>query len=468
MISGRNVRQMLKEAKTGAAFKSKLRELLGVKVNPVTGKGYVDHQAQQINPQEFSVRALTEEFLGHQFISELHEGPPSSSFVDKLVEARGSQQRALFEDVAGVGPSVFQDINAWNASIGGLVEVRLLEGYNRPDFIGDEFVTTEPTRVNGGKIQGIPYVAPRGEVVQPGVEFPNVGMNELWVWARPNMTIGMKLGLDRNTVVYDLGGELMNSAESVGAGLGYEKEYIIAAGVMGLNRVVSSVIPSSVTKQIGDSFRMNATIDSTPNPTYQTAGVTTNPNLPNAYNFINSKAANTLVDWTNLQAAQQLLNLMRDPVNGLPFKTEIKKVLVDAANWQRTLYIRRQQEIMLATGTPATSPTQGAGSTFPPNLTTSAGQQAGSQLYNWTPHYSNIWHQVLLDAGISEANAQIYWYAGDPQKSFVWRSAWDIRVDQANPSGSELLGRNIVNEWVTQFSGQFVVREPRFVIQSTN
>ena len=474
-ISGRNVKQMFKDCGSYAKFSTQFKHLLGIRQDPQTGKRYVDHDKAQIGVDEFHLRELTEAFLGHEFISELHDGPPSGSKAAVLANALHSrtQEQLLMEDVAPVLPSVFQDINAWNASIGGLVEVRLLEGYNQPDFIGDDFCEMQPTRVNGGKMIGIPYPAPKHEVVQPGVEFPTIGLNEQWVWARPNMVVGGKLALDRQTVVYDLSGELMGKAEAIGKGLGYEREYLIAAGVLGLSSPpASTVIPQSVLNQIGNNFRMNTSgLDATPNSTYQTSAGTTNPNLPLAYTYINQQSGGGLVDWTNLNTVRKLLTLMRDPVNNLPFRTDIKKLWVDPYEYDNALRVRRATSVLNTTGTAnaAYGPlVQGGGSTVPPVFTQGAAFPDGSWLTDWTPYTSTIWHQVLLDSGVSEANAEKYFIAGDPRKAFVWRSAWDTRVDQANPTSSELLGRNIVNEWVAQWSGQFVTREPRYVILTTN
>ncbi len=461
MIKGRNLRQLWKEAGSGRAFRYKLRDMFGYSEDPKTERKTVDHSKAQIGIDEFSIRDLAEEFLGREFLMDLHQGPPSESQVTSLLKAK--QEVALFEDAVPLTPSVFQDINAFNASVSGLVEIRMLEAYNRPEFIGDEFCEVQPTRVNGGKIIGVSYVGNVAQVTPPGIEFPNVGVSEMYAWARPNLVVGLKLSLDRSALVYDLSGELMASAETVGSSLGYRSEYLIAGGVQGLNNVTDQ--NGNSYPEIADSFIMNASNSSTPNPTYQTAAVTTNGNF---YSFINSQTQ-TFADWTSLQASQTLLNLMRDPINKLPFMTRIRKVLVDPSSWHLALQVKHQTQAWLATGTPATAPYQGAASTFPPVGNQNPGLRLPSgELDDWTPHMSNIWHQALLDGGVTEANCKLRWYAGDPKKAFIWRSAWDLRTDQANPSSADMLGRNIINMWVSQWSGQFAVREPRYVIRNTN
>jgi len=462
MIKGKAVRALLRDAKSGKAFKEKFREMLGLVYHPRIDQWRFDPAKQQIGTEEFSIRELTEHFCGQEFVSEMHSGPLSSARLEMLKESRTPKQTALFEDVVGVDPSVMSDINAWSATIAGLVEVRLLQGYTSPEFIANNFVEIKPSRQNGGKLIAVPYVNPKvAKHIAPGVEFPTAGLNQLYVWARPNMKVGSKLALTREAVVYDLSGELLSSAETIGNSLQWIREYVIAGGCLGLSNVVSSAVDMSITEQITSSFRMNAGPDSSPNPTYQTASA------GGIYSYVNQQQ-NELADWTDLNNVQALLNLMRDPVNGLPFATEITKLFVNPALYQQALYILHQTQVHTVTGTPAVSPFQGSNSTMPPIVAQSPSYGSSqSQLNKWTPFMSNIWHQALLDAGVSEANAKKRWLAGDPQKAFVWQQAWDLSTQQANPSDAEMLGKDVVAMWVSSWSGQFVVREPRFNILNT-
>jgi hypothetical protein len=81
---------------------------------------------------------------------------------------------------------------------------------------------------------------------------------------------------------------------------------------------------------------------------------------------------------------------------------------------------------------------------------------------------SPIWNKVLVDSGISQANADIYWYAGDVRRAFVWREVWPMSVVQANPLSTEMLQSDIVNAFYSSWYGVPVVRDPRYVINSTN
>lgn len=280
------------------------------------------------------------------------------------------------------------------------------------------------------------------------MSFPAVGLNQLYSWVQPNDIYGLSLALDRNAIVYDLSGELMSSADTTGGALGYRREYLVAAGVQGCN----------------NSFIMGGNISDTANPTYQTSAVTNSGNsIPNAYNYIN-KQSNPLSDYTSIQTADNLNILMRDPVNQLPFDIKGETILVNPTRKAQVQTILRAMQVMNLTGTPT-----GSGSTVPPQWTL-----AGNPIQLPTPKMSNIWNKVLTDStglgggGISQANATQYWFYGEPKKAFVWRQAWDLRTDQANPTSAEMLQKNIVNMWVSQWSGQFGIRDARWFQLNTN
>lgn len=501
-------------------WKVELQRRLGMRYNPRTERFYIDYNKREMATEDFCLPDLAETFLTREFCKEWGHGgerahtPMATSRAEKWAEAcrrraqrtlteeacriqedggadydlqsvmeegvykaAGKQHRLVTEDYAPAGADLYQDINAFTATVSGLVEVRILEAFQSPDFIAEDWLRVEPTRVNGGKVFNIMNVAPNCQLKKPGEEFANVDVYPLFCWAFEGINPGYMLSLDRYAVLFDISGELLARAGNLGYGLGYALEYYRAAHILGLQSVTPSNVPGtnmptihpSLAQAVGYKFLMQSPNGAdAPNATYQTAGNTSNTHLPNAYNFIN-KQTQSFADWQSLQKAQNLLNLMRDPVNSLPFKTEITHVLVDPAQWQLALYVKHQTEVLTATGTPATAPFQGTGSTLPPVLSRAPGygEDQQSELNKWRPYHSNIWHQVWLDGGVSEANAEVRWLAGDPQKAFRWRQIQDLLVQSATPTSADMLSRNIVNLWTGQWYGQFVVEQPRYVILNT-
>ena len=293
MIKATNIRKIIKEcAAKNIPYKTKLRELLGVEMKQYPEGLYpckVDFNKAQVSTEEFSLRDLAEEFLGQEWVGQLHNGKTSHDALTGLSEALNP-----------VLPSSFNDISAFQQTVGGLVEVRILEAYNLPEFIGSNFVEVQPTRVNGGKLIGIPSTKAPQQFTLPGEEMPSVGLRERWAIAPANLKYAQKIALSRESVVYDLSGELLSTAEGVGRVLALGKEVMIGCTVMGINLTASQseMLPPGFT---GNSYRYDAQPSDSPNNTYQT---TKGTGLSAKYNYINELSTNYLVDYTNLQAVQ--------------------------------------------------------------------------------------------------------------------------------------------------------------------
>ncbi len=515
-INPRQLRLLMKDCGGSlSAYRFQLGHMLGLRYNHETQQFYIDKRNRSLATEEFSVPRLAREFLGQEFIDEWGSDPnlamassranaferaahthnqrtlteeaevisasggfgdysPQHVLSDGPIKALGKTHRLVTEDAAPVLPDAFQDINAFTATVAGLVEIRIMEGFRAPDFIAGDFLKIEPTRTNGGKVIQVMNVAPSMRLWQPGLEIPNISLAPLYCWAFENIIPAAKISLDKYAVLFDISGELMQKAGNLGYGLGYIQEYYRAAHILGVTSITSSVIDPTVTSAIGNKFLLQSPNGADPaTVTYQTAAITPSSAsapklLPNGYNYIN-KQTQTFTDWTSIQGAQNLLNAMRDPVNNLPFKTEITHVLVDPSVWQLALYIKHQTQVLKVTGTPATAPEQGGASTFPPNVLASPGfgDDKLSELNKWQPYHSNIWSQVWLDAGVSSANAGKRWLAGDPKRAFRWRQLVDLLVQSANPTSADMMSRNIISLWTGQWAGQFVVENPRHVVLNT-
>ena len=441
MIKAANLRKLIKEV--GADnYRAKLREMLGVEIkhNPEgTFPAKYNAAKAQIGADEFSIRDLVEEFLGQGMVG----GLANEKTADK-------QAMILREALAPVTASNFVDINAFNQTIGGLVEVRILQGYQLPAFISNDLFETMPTRVNGGKLIGIPNVQLPDGPTQEGQEYPNQGLTERWVIAQPNVKYAQKLSLTREAVVYDLSGELLSTAESIGQSLGYLKEYWCAAVAQGTDIIAAT--PGFLAGRTANTFIYKDVATATPNATYQTTAGT---GASAKYNYVN-KFANALVDWQNVQRVQAKLNLMREFETGYPILAELNEAVFSPNSEYNARAVIHATQILpfpLSSGS-----TTGAGGTYAPNPIPQR-----LKIYS-----SPIWNKQLVDAGVSQSNADTYWFAGDFKKSFVWREVWPMSVVQANPLSTEMLQSDIVNAWYASWYGVPCIRDPHYVVNSTN
>ncbi len=437
MISARNVRAMLKDVGP-QNYREHLRALLGVKLKDNANGRFpyqIDLREAQISPDEFSVRDLAYEFLGRDY-------------VDGLTNEKGADLD-LREAVNPVLSSNFQNINAFNQTVGGLIEQRVLAGYLLPEYIADTVFETMPTTVNGGKMIGIPNVQLSPGFTPEGQEHSEMGLTERWVIAPTNKKKTKKLALTKEAVAYDLTGELMNQGESMGKSLGYEKEYWCAATAMGVN--IAAGTPGFVDGITTNTFIYKGQPTDTPNATYQTAAGT---GTSAKYNFIN-KFQNVMADFSDFQNVQAKLNLMREFETGYPILASMSDVLVSPNAVYQAKVIINATQVLATTGTSGLSGSAGLG-TF-----------AGNPIPNVNLIASNIWNKVLVDQGVSQTNADIRWWAGQFKKAFVWREVWSMNVLQANPTSTELIDKQIVNTWFASWYGTPMVRDPHYVVNST-
>lgn len=451
-IKGRNVRQMLKEsvdksnpAQSMRNFQQNFRKLLGIEV--VRGpKGrtrlVLNESKAQIGFDEFSIRDLSYEFLGRDFVDSMGN-----------LKTAGGATQLLREALAPNMASAQQDINAFNATVGGLIEVRILKGYQLPDKIGDRLFDHMPTKVNGGKVIGIPnLILPTGPTAE-GQEYPNVGIAERWVIAQPNVKYAQKVSLTRESLIYDLTGELGNAGESMGMSLGYIEEYWKAAVAQGVDIIAGT--PGFMGGRTCNTYIYNGQTTDTPNATYQTAKGT---GTSAKYNFINKKQTNKLIDWKNFQTVQGLLNLMREFETGYPISAKLRQVVVSPNKEYNARVVVHASQVLPFSGSGVTDNSQVLG----------GGTFSANPIPNVELLSSQIWNKVLVDSGVAQADADEQWYAGDLQKSFVWRSVWDMSVVQANPLVPEMLGSDIVNAWYASWYGTPMVRDPRYTIENTD
>jgi hypothetical protein len=440
MITGRNVRALIKDSGGDLGrYRQRLRELLGVKVKD-NANGRFPFQLREseasISHDEFSVRELAYEFLGRDY-------------VEGLGNEKGGEEIPLREAVNPVLSSNFQNINAFNQTIGGLIEQRVLAGFLLPEYIAEQIFETMPTKVNGGKLIGIPNVQLSPGFTPEGQEHSEMGLTERWVIAPSNKKKTKKLALTKEAVAYDLTGELMSQGESMGKTLGYEKEYWCAGVAQGVDFIAGT--PGFVEGLTNNTFIYKGQPTDTPNATYQTAAGT---GTSAKYNFVNS-LTNSLTDYKSFQVVQNKLNLMREYETGYPILTRLSDVLVSPNSVYNAKVVIHSSQVLNTTGTSGLSGSAGVG-TF-----------AGNPIPNVNLISSQIWNKVLVDSGVSQTNADIRWWAGEFKKAFVWREVWPMAVLQANPTSTDLIDKQIVNAWFASWYGTPMVRDPHYVVEST-
>ncbi|MFO0791786.1 MAG: hypothetical protein U0805_20175 [Pirellulales bacterium] len=353
-----------------------------------------------LKPADFSIRDLAEALVpdGHEWV--------------RLLDPRSAGSVSVLESTGGVDVTAFLNIT------GQVIYSKIMEAYTQEAFIVSKLVDTIPTRLDGEKIPGISRITETIDEVAPGMPYPHLGFGEDYIETPSTTKRGFIVPVTKEAIFFDRTHLVLSRAAEVGEVLGLNKE----------KRLVDLVIG------VTNNYKWKGTTYNT----YQTS-------TP----WINSLATNELVDWTNVDKAEQLFADMLDPNTGEPILVRGTTVLVMPA------YRHAAHRVFSAAELTFTA----AGST---TATVSANPLSGYRVFD-----SRLAYRRIVAAGIAAATAKKYWFVGDFRRAFAYMENWPITVTQA-PLGSEAeFNNDIVLRFKASERGAAAVLNPRYVVKNT-
>jgi hypothetical protein len=356
-------------------------------------------QQRQLAPEDFSLRDLAEALIpdGHHWVRSLD--PRSASGVQLL-------------ESDAVDATAFLNIT------GQLIYSKIIDAFRQEAFVASRLVSTIPTRLNGEKIPGVSRVSDAVDEIAPGMPYPSLGFGEDYIETPATAKRGFIVPVTREAIFFDRTHLVLSRAAEVGEILGLNKEKRLLDVIVGATNNY---------KWKGTAFN-----------TYQT----TTP-------WINVKTANELVDWTDVDAAEQLFADMLDPNTGEPVLVRANTALVMPAYRHAAHRVFNAQEITY-TGTSANTATT-----------------AANPLGNYRVFESRLAYRRIVASGVTAADAKKWWFVGDFDKAFAYMENWPITVTQS-PLGSEAdFNNDIVVRFKVSERGAAAVLNPRYVIKNT-
>jgi hypothetical protein len=356
---------------------------------------------RQVRPEDFSIRALAEGLV-----------PDGREWLDSLDPRRGG-----FVQEAGDGV----DVTAFSNITGQIVYTRIMEAYQREEFVVSRLVATIPTRFDGEKIAGIAGIVDDISEIRPGMPYPSVGFGEDYIETPSTTKRGFIVPVTKEAIFFDRTYQVLTRAAEVGEILGLNKEKRLLDVVIGVT----------------NNYNWKGTLYNT----YQTA-------TP----WINTLAANELVDWTNVDNAEQVFANILDPNTGEPVLITASQVLVCP---QYHAAARRVFNASLIDYTTLGGPTR---------------TRVEADLLLRQPSYqvqeSRLMYRRLLAAGVT--NPQVTWLLGDFQKAFAYMENWPITVTQATQNSEAEFTQDVVVRFKASERGAAAVLNPRYVVMSTS
>lgn len=357
--------------------------------------------AKELKPDDFSIRELAEVFMGTEWVRNLD---PRRGTV--ILEGGGD----------GVDSTAFSNIT------GQIVYSRIMEAYASPAFWASGAVQTIPTRFDGEKIPGIATLKDETNIVNEGMPYESKGFGEDYIETPATYKRGFIVPVTKEAIFFDRTGLILSRAAEVGTILGLDKEKRILDVILGV---------TSAYKWKGTSY---STYVSTP---------------------WDNTITDELIDWSDIDAAEQLFAAMTDPNTGEP-------ILMDPANVSLVVmpnYKHAARRILRATeidyGIPSSATVQTI--TKGPNTVNPYTLQDNTALAK----------ARLVASGVSAGDAAKYWYLGNFRKAFAYMENWPITVTQAPTNSEAEFTADIVARFKCSERGAAAVLDPRYVVQST-
>jgi hypothetical protein len=293
-----------------------------------------------------------------------------------------------------------------------------MEAYTQEAFVCSKLVDTIPTRMDGEKIPGIGRIADKIEEVAPGMPYPHLGFSEDYIETPSTTKRGFIVPVTKEAIFFDRTHLVLSRAAEVGEILGLNKE----------KRIIDLVIGAA------NNYKWKGT-------TYNTYQISTP--------WINQITGNELVDWSNVDAAEQLFADILDPNTGEPVLVRGTTLLVMPAYRQAAHRIVNATQL---TFSPDGSPT----ATFSAN-----------PLNNFRVFDSRLVYRRIVAAGTPASDAKKWYFVGDFRRAFAYMENWPITVTQA-PLGSEAdFNSDIVLRFKASERGAAAVLNPRYIVKST-
>ncbi len=353
-----------------------------------------------VRPEDFSIRDLAEALVrdGREWV--------------ELLDTRRSSGVNILEAGEAVDTTAFLNVT------GQVIFSKVMEAYTQEAFVVSKLVDTIPTRLDGEKIPGASRVKDEIHEVRPGMPFPSLGFGEDYIETPSTAKHGFIVPVTKETIFFDRTHVVLSRAAEVGEILGLNKE----------KRLIDLVIGATNNyKWLGTSYN-----------TYQASAP-----------WINVKTANELVDWTDVDAAEQLLADILDPNTGEPILLSATAVLVMPAYRHAAHRIINATEIRY-------QPTGAATETI-----------AANPLLHFRVHDSRLAYRRIIASGQTADDAKKWWFLGDFKKAFAYMENWPITVTQSPANSEADFAQDIVVRFKASERGAAAVINPRYVIKNT-
>jgi hypothetical protein len=357
----------------------------------------------QRNPQEFSIARLFEATVPH---------------ATEIMQAWRHGDTLSVTEADSLGTSDFALLTQ------NIVFAEMMNAMESEEYVFTGLIPSKPARHRLGET--MPRVGGFGddaEVVNERQEYPELSLTEDWVRTPPPVKRGGKISLTKEIITFDQTGLVLEQARAIGDTIAYNKEI----------RAIDCVVDENTTAH-RYRYKDNAAI------------ATYNDNS-GTHTWDNLAASNGLADYTDLDAAEQLLNAILDPITGRPVLVSATDLVCCKQEEATANFVLNSMEVHVAVGGYATS-----------------GNPSMQIIQNpWKGRYQLRTSRLLASRMATDTS----WYLGSISKAFAYMEVWPATVSQAPANSHDEFNRDIVTQYKVSEMGAYATVEPRYVVKST-
>jgi hypothetical protein len=358
---------------------------------------------KQIRLGDFSLRQLFEHFV------------PDGRELVGMYDPRYNGSSELRETASVVASSQFAKIS------GQLLYNAIMEAYEQEAFVFSSIIPTTSTQFSGERIPGISGIGDEALIVDEGQPYPKAGNSQTYIDTPTTTKRGLIVEVTKEAIFFDRTGVLADRCSKVGEALGLNKE----------KRAINCLVDENVTDH---RYRWRDTT------------IATYGDNSGSHSWDNLAASNALVDWTDIDAAEQLFSEMLDPETGEPILINPSHLIVT----RQLLYTARR----VVNAAEITVTTPGYATTGNPTET-----RVQNPIQNYTiVSTAQLARQMATDTS---------WFLGDPRKAFRYMENWPMTVVQAPANNEAEFTADVVMRFKASERGAYATIEPRAMVKCT-
>jgi hypothetical protein len=368
--------------------------------------------AKDLNPHDFDFGRLFEQCFGWE---EFRSCRQSGRLAHEVFEAAGAVSTSAFKDISGQ-----------------IIYAMTLEAMNREEFVFSKLIPEYQSPFTFEKVAGLTDIGPGNDdewIVEEGEEFQTVGVGQDWINLPETKKRGKIVPLTREAVFFDRTNTVQTKCGEVGYWLQYNDE------IRAIDCVVDENAGAKSAALGGHRYH------------WQDTSYATYADSSAGHPWDNLVASNALVDWTDIDGADQVLNEITDPFTGTPVVIE-RPYLVCTKQLEKTAgRIKDSTKLQVVTPGYATSGN--------PTLTEVGNPYAGA-------------FEVLSSRLLAQRMAtDTTWYYGDLKGAFIKVVNFPFQTKQAPPNSDDEFKRDIVAQWRADMRNAYGTKQPRKMAKCT-